>query len=169
MSRSSSPSAFIVTSESADRSLSYTRFAEALSRHAVGVQLVPREPDETGAFLLIHSLVGDADKAGQFAKRPDAARVIPMQFMMDGADLAVSRGMPAAIVRDGYARWADGRDKDPKMPSGLVIPTSLAKSLELDAAMDMGIATATNSSVPLPEQVARVLIAIRERHQTVTL
>ncbi|WP_145973410.1 hypothetical protein [Candidatus Phaeomarinobacter ectocarpi] len=110
--------------------------------------------------------MGDADKAGKLAKRADAARVIPLQFMMDGAEVAVSSGMPAAIVRDGYARWADGRDQESKMPSGLVIPTSLANSLGFKAAMDMGVVTATDSSVSLPEQVARTLDALHLRQSS---
>ncbi|MEO0962850.1 MAG: hypothetical protein AAFY01_10550 [Pseudomonadota bacterium] len=152
--------------ESANRSLSYEHFADALSFHGVNARLVSDEPEDTNAFLLLHSLVGDADKGHELSKRPDASRAIPMQFMMDGAEAAVSGGMPAAIVRDGYARWADGRDQDRKMPSGLVIPTPLAKSLNLEAAMDMGTITATDSSVPLPEQFARALEALHLRQSS---
>lgn len=166
MSRSSRPSALIVASESANRSLSYAHFADALSFHGIDARLGSSEPEDTDAFLLLHSLVGDADKAGKLAKRADAARVIPLQFMMDGAEVAVSGGLPAAIVRDGYARWADSRDQERKMPSGLVIPTSLAKSLGLEAAMDMGVVTATDSSVSLPEQVARTLDALHLRQSS---
>lgn len=166
MSRSSRPHAFIVADESANRSLSYEHFAEALSFHGIDVRLVSNEPEYTNAFLLLHSLVGDADKGHEWAKRADAARVIPLQFMMDGAEAAVSNGLPAAIVRDGYARWADGRDQESKMPSGLVIPTSLANSLGLKAAMDMGVVTATDSSVSLPEQVARTLDALHPRQSS---
>lgn len=166
MSRSSRPSALIVASESANRSLSYAHFVDALSLHGIDARLVSGEPEDIEAFLLLHSLVGDADKAGKLAKRADAARIIPLQFMMGGAEVAVSSGMPAAIVRDGYARWADGRDQESKMPSGLVIPTSLANSLGLKAAMDMGVVTATDSSVSLPEQVARTLDALHLRQSS---
>jgi hypothetical protein len=166
LSRSNRPRAFIVASESANRSLSYEHFSEALRLHGIDARFVSHEPSDTDAFLLLHSLAGDADKATQLAGRTDAARTIPLQFMMDGAEAAVSSGMPAAIVRDGYARWADDRDQDHKMPSGLVIPTSLARSLDLDAAMDMGAVTATNSSVPLPEQVARTLEALNLRQSS---
>ncbi|MEP0069922.1 hypothetical protein [Pyruvatibacter sp.] len=158
-----------MASVSADRSLSYALFVDAMNIHGAGAELVSNAPEDTHAILLVHSLAGHADKALQFAKKVDAARTIPMQFMMDGADVAVSNGMPAAIVRDGYARWADGRDKEPKMPSGLVIPTLLAKSLGLEAAMETDTAIATNSSVPLPEQVARVLLALRDGSQVSAL
>ncbi|GAB5503640.1 MAG: hypothetical protein Pyrs2KO_22950 [Pyruvatibacter sp.] len=166
MSPSSRPLAFIVASESANRSLSYEHFAEALSFHGIDARLVSSKPEHTDAFLLLHSLVGDAGKGMQLAGRADAARTIPMQFMMDGAEAAVSGGMPAAIVRDGYARWADGRDQKREMPSGLVIPTSLAKSLDLDAAMEMGAVTATDSSIPLPEQIVRTLEALHLRRSS---
>lgn len=142
--------------------MSYAQFVDAMNIHGAGAELVSNAPDETQAILLVHSLAGHADKALQLAKRVDAARTIPMQFMMDGADVAVSNGMPAAIVRDGYARWANGGDRESKMPSGLVVPTSLARSLGLEAAMETDVATATNSSVPLPEQIARVLLALRD-------
>ena len=166
MSRFRSSNAFIVAGSSAARSLSYGQLADALGDLGVGAERVSSEPDAMGAVLLVHSLTGDADKARQLAKRADSARIIPMQCMLDGAEIAVSLGMPAAIVRDGYARWVDGRDNRPEMPSGLVVAPSTAKSLGLEAAIETDAATATNSSVALPEQLARVLAMIAAARQS---
>ncbi len=150
--------AVIVAPPRAVQFLSYDRFASALSSYGINTTIATEHPPiEDGSWCLVHTLAGDADKANTLLEQYEAPRTILLEMMPDGATAALAGGMPAAILKDGYARWANEGKLLRAMPSGLVVATSLAGALEFGTAMESGALTATDCSHPLPEQVARVI------------
>jgi len=153
-------SAVIIAPPRAVQILSYDRFAKALSKCGVLTTISAEVPTAAdGAFHLIHTLAGDTDKASALLGAHIASRTIPLEMMPDGASVAVTGGMPAAVLKDGYARWANGQAASPAIPSGLVVSTDLARLLDMTAAMASDTVTATDGSRPLPEQLACVILS----------
>jgi len=158
--------AVVIAPPRAVQLLSYDRFAQALS--ACGVQTTiaaefPAVADDV--FFLVHTLAGSADKVRALLEEHPASRIIPLEMMPDGASAAVGSGTPAAILKDGYGRWVNEEASSPDMPSGLVVSSDLARLLEMKAVLGSATVTATDSSHPLPEQLAHVISAFADQQR----
>lgn len=164
LSHSDSTCAVIIAPPRAVQLLSYDRFATALSKHGVQTTISAEAPTvDDGVFHLIHTLAGDTDKANALLGARAASRTIPLEMMPDGASVAVTGGMPAAVLKDGYARWANGQAASPAVPSGLVVSTDLARLLDMPAAMTSDSVTVVGGSYPLPAQLAGVILSRARR------
>ncbi len=143
--------AFIAASAEAARYHRYAAFAGALSD--AGVPAHVSGEGEAAAIRLQHMIAGDADAVT--TRLSDPAHTVPLQVMLDGAGAAIDAGAPAAILKDGYARWAAN---SPGETSGLVTSIETAKRLGLPVLLAEGnAALIASGGDPLPVQLAAIL------------
>lgn len=147
----------LVAPERAVELLGYDRLVAALRAHGLDVRVAAQLHDDNRCLTLHHMLAGDADAAAAIARSADSARTVPMNMLLSGAIAAVRHGLPAALLKEGYARWIEGRDADPDMPGGLVVPTALAAALGVGTAMHDDGVSVLRAGGPLPDLLATVL------------